>query len=851
MILNVLSSSFLVTVSVAALTVTAAETPLSPAAAFFPSPWADGGGEWAEAYAKARAFVANLTVTEKVNLTTGTGWEADRCIGMTGSVPRLGFRGFCLEDGPLGVRYTDHNSAFPAGINVAATFSRDLMRRRGEAMGEEFNGKGIDVQLGPVAGPLGRVPQGGRNWEGFSPDPYLTGVAMAETVRGIQSRGVIACAKHYILNEQEHYRNRMDVQIDDRTMHELYLWPFADAVRAGVGSVMCSYNKIHGDYACENGWTNNYLLKNELNFQGFVMSDWGAQHTTLGSALGGLDMAMPGDGGRPPYGALWGGALTEAVLKGEVPQWRLDDMVVRIMAAYYKVRTGNYTTRPEINFSAWTKYAVGPLYSASNQTYTVVNEFVDVQAGHGKLIREIGAKSVVLLKNENSILPLKRPASIAVIGEDAQDTPGGPNACPERNCTKGTLAMGYGSGTADYPYLISPATAVKLQAASDNTVFTNISGNWDLDAAKATASNASVAIVFVMAHAGENFITIDGNAGDRNNLTLWNGGDELIKAVASVNPNTIVVLHTVGPVIIEYAKQHPNISAILWAGLPGQETGNGLVDVLYGKVNPQGRSPFTWGKSVEDYGAKLTFQASNPLAPSQTFNEGIFIDYRYFDKAGIEPTYSFGSGLSYTSFSYLDINVLVQSPTTYTAASGLTSPAPTYGTLDRTAAANMAPAGFKRISPYVYPWLVNNSSLFAVNGTSISPTAGVNGTAQPLLPAGGAPGGNPGLYDVIYTVSAVIKNTGKLAGTEIPQLYVQLGGKDNAFGVLRGFDEVALEANEQKTVTFNLTRRDISNWNSSSQNWEITNKEKFVFIGSSALAIRLNSTLPAPPALNW
>lgn len=133
----------------------------------FPSPWGDGKGEWAEAYTKARAFVANLTLVEKVNLTTGTGWEADRCIGMTGSVPRLGFRGFCLQDGPLGVRYTDHNSAFPAGINVAATFSRDLMRRRGEAMGGEFNGKGIDVQLGPVAGPLGRVPQGGRNWEGF------------------------------------------------------------------------------------------------------------------------------------------------------------------------------------------------------------------------------------------------------------------------------------------------------------------------------------------------------------------------------------------------------------------------------------------------------------------------------------------------------------------------------------------------------------------------------------------------------------------------------------------------------------------------------------------------------------
>ncbi|KAL1884173.1 hypothetical protein VTK73DRAFT_6842 [Phialemonium thermophilum] len=143
------------------------------------------------------------------------------------------------------------------------------MRRRGVAMGEEFRGKGIDVQLGPVAGPLGRVPAGGRNWEGFAADPYLTGVAIAETVEGIQSRGVIACAKHYILNEQEHYRSSIDVRIDDRTMHEVYLWPFADAVRAGLGAVMCSYNKINGSWSCENEWTTNYLLKNELSFQGF------------------------------------------------------------------------------------------------------------------------------------------------------------------------------------------------------------------------------------------------------------------------------------------------------------------------------------------------------------------------------------------------------------------------------------------------------------------------------------------------------------------------------------------------------------------------------------------------------
>ncbi|OIW26750.1 glycoside hydrolase family 3 protein [Coniochaeta ligniaria NRRL 30616] len=822
--------------------VTGTEVPVNG----FPSPWGSGGPDgWDEAYEKAREFVSGLTLVEKVNLTTGTGWESDVCVGMTGSIPRLGFRGLCTQDGPLGVRYTEGNSAFPAGINVAATFSRDLMRRRGIAMGEEFRGKGIDVQLGPVAGPLGRVPAGGRNWEGFSPDPYLTGVAMAETVQGIQSRGVVACAKHYILNEQEHFRNSMDARVDDRTMHEVYLWPFADAVKAGVGSLMCSYNKINGSWSCENEWTTNYLLKNELNFQGFVMSDWGAQHTGPLSALAGLDMTMSGDGGPPPYRSYWGGALTEAVLNGTVPIWRLDDMVVRIMAAYFKVHVGNYTDRPEINFSSWTKNTTGPLHPSSNSSWTVVNQRVDVQRDHGALIREIGAKSIVLLKNTNSALPLRKPASVAVIGEDAQDTPGGPNACPERGCDKGTLAMAWGSGTAEFPYLVSPASALEHQAALDGTSFTNISSNADIPGAVAAARMAEVAIVFGNADAGENFITLAGNAGDRNNLTLWLGAEELMRAVAAVNNNTIIVLHTVGPVIIEWARQHPNVSAILWAGLPGQESGNALVDVLYGAVNPQGRSPFTWGKREADWGPmQVDYTVPNPRMPAQVFEEGVFIDYRYFMRQGIEPSYEFGFGMSYTRFLYSNLSIVAQNGTTYKPASGKTIPAPTYGEVNTTLEANVVPEGFQRITPYIYPWVNETSFRLGYGDGSVGPAAASDGSAQLLLPAGGAPGGNPGLYDVVYTVSFAINNTGPVFGTEISQLYLQLGGKENPFGVLRGFDEVSLAPGEIKTVVFNVTRRDISNWNSASQNWEVNSEDKFLFIGGSSRLFNLNATLP-------
>lgn len=175
-----------------------------------------------------------------MNLTTGTGWETDKCVGQTGSIPRLGFRAMCLQDSPVGIRSTDFNSAFPAGVNVAATWDRDLAYARGVAMGEEHDGKGSDMQLGPVAGPLGRSPEGGRNWEGFSPDPVLTGQMFAESIKGIQSTGVMTSAKHFIAYEQEHFRQMSDAltygfnisetmsaNLDDITMHEMYLWPFA------------------------------------------------------------------------------------------------------------------------------------------------------------------------------------------------------------------------------------------------------------------------------------------------------------------------------------------------------------------------------------------------------------------------------------------------------------------------------------------------------------------------------------------------------------------------------------------------------------------------------------------------
>ncbi|KAG9704871.1 glycoside hydrolase family 3 protein, partial [Aureobasidium melanogenum] len=199
----------------------------------------------------------------------------------TGSVPRHGINGLCLQDSPVGVRLTDGNSVFPAGVNVAATWDRGRAYARGRGMGQEHYGKGVDMQLGPVAGPLGRAPAGGRNWEGFSPDPYLTGLMFAESIKGIQSAGVMTSAKHFIAYEQEHFRQSQEAKnwgfnvtesitanLDDVTLHELYLWPFADGIRAGATSIMCSYNQVNSSQSCQNSYILNHILKNELGFQG-------------------------------------------------------------------------------------------------------------------------------------------------------------------------------------------------------------------------------------------------------------------------------------------------------------------------------------------------------------------------------------------------------------------------------------------------------------------------------------------------------------------------------------------------------------------------------------------------------
>ncbi|KAF2719439.1 glycoside hydrolase family 3 protein [Polychaeton citri CBS 116435] len=857
-----------------------ADPPYGESEPWYPAPMGGTLETWKESYAKAAKLVDQMTLVEKVNVTTGTGWSMDMCVGNTGAIPRLHFPSLCLQDGPLGLRFADNITAFPAGITVGATWNKTLMRERGRAHGFEARSKGINVILGPSVGALGRLPAGGRNWEGFGSDPVLQGMAAAATIEGIQESGVIATIKHFVGNEQEHFRqswewgtpNAISSNIDDRTLHEIYAWPFANAIKAGVGSVMCSYNQINNSYACQNSKLMNGILKDELGFQGFVQSDWLAQRSGVAAALAGLDMSMPGDGIIWQDGkALWGHQLTKAVLNTSVPVDRLNDMTLRIVAAWYQLAQDDKGRWPSIDnggqptFSSWTNDKTGLLHPASKNAGNekgVVNQFVNVRqteegGDHDALARRIAAEGIVLVKNDDHVFPLSRNGSgivsgsggkvkIGIFGEDAFSTSRGPNQCPDRSCNEGTLASGWGSGSVEFPYLISPAEALErefdLQTVELTTATTNKEAHID-----STATGQDLCLVFINSDAGEGYLKWRDVKGDRNDLYPQKGGDDLVKSVGgSCGGNTVVVLHTVGPTILERWIDIPGVKAVLIAHLPGQESGNALADVLFGDVAPSGKLPYTIAKREEDYGpsSKILYYP-NAVVPQQNFSEGLYFDYRYFDKHDIQPRYEFGFGLSYTSFKLS--SVLIQQHMEGLRAGepasrpDATEP-PHVGTELPSAEEALWPKGLRKLKGYIYPWISNTDE---VKKGSYRYPDGYN-TARNLSKAGGGEGGNPDLYTRALTVSATLSNTGDVPGDCAVQLYIsyppEVKDQDGItvempVKVLRNFGKYHVgTANEEKRakVKLELTRRDLSYWDVKKQNWVMPPGQYTIWLGFSS-----------------
>lgn len=747
-----------------------------------------------------------MTNEEKQNLTTGGGGTTNGCAGFSPGVPRLGYPGLCYMDGPSGARGTEMVNGYPAGIHTGASWNKTLAYERGNAMGAEAKLKGINVLLAPTIGSLGRVATGGRNWEGFSNDPYLCGAMGAETVIGLQ-QNVLSVAKHFIANEQETNRipsafgngnESLSSNLDDKTMHELYLWPFQDLVKAGVGSVMCSYQRVNNSHACQNSKLLNGLLKEELGFQGIAMSDWDALYTGIAGANAGLDLAM----GTSPS-VYWIGNLTTAVANGTLAQSRLDDMATRIVATWYRFANFEPGTGVPLDLlSPHVGQTVSGMLPTSKSTI-----FQGAVEGH------------VLVKNVNNTLPLKSPKILSLYGYDG---PAPAKAYPQgagkyvfgyesvdvaedyvygfylqkdmilpQAAMNGTIISGGGSSAVTPPYISAPFDAFQEQAYKDGTWLV-----WDFrsqDPYYETSSDACVvfivstalplflACILKLTETPQNAFSAEGI--DRGGLAdPWS--DTLVLNVASKCPSTIVVIHNAGIRLVDAWIDHPNVTAVLYAHLPGQDSGRALVEVMYGAQSPSGRLPYTVARQEADYGELLwpvkPDNVSNYYTQSN-FTEGVFIDYRDFMKRNVTPRFEFGFGLTYTTFDYSSLAVQL---------------------LNTSSAALLPPAD------------------------------------SPVLE-----GGAVALWDVIARVRATVANTGGVEAAEVAQLYVSLPDGDAPARQLRGFEKVLLAPGESAVVEFELTRRDLSVWDTARQLWMMPRGTIGIALGKSALDVPLLGSL--------
>ncbi|MYM87302.1 glycosyl hydrolase [Rugamonas sp. FT82W] len=590
---------------------------------------------------RARLAVAAMTMDEKLKLvygylgsdmeskkTTRPAPSYKQSAGFIYGVPRLGIPNLWETDAGVGVASQGGpdarpGTALPSGLNTAATWDLGTAYAGGAMIGAEARAYGFNVLLAGGVN-LMREPRNGRNFEYAGEDPLLAGKIVGAQIKGIQSNRIVSTLKHYALNDQETNRTTLNVKIDDRSarMSDLLALQIANE-EGNPGSVMCSYNRVNGVYACENSYLLNEVLKKDWGFKGWVMSDWGATHSTIPAANAGLDQqsGMPFD-----LADYFGPPLKEAVLNGWVPQSRLDDMVRRILHAMFAHGVVDHPVAPapqSIDFGA-----------------------------HAAVSRKDAQEGMVLLKNSTGALPLSRSAKkIAVIGGYADRGvlagggsslvyPAGGNAAPE------LLPKTWPGPVMVYPS--SPLKAIKARLPSATVAYADGS---DRAAAAKLARESDVVLVFATQWTGEGF--------DMPNLSLTDKQDELIATVAEANANTVVVLETGGPVTMPWLAK---VSAVLEAWYPGSDGGEAIAGVLFGEVNPSGRLPATFPAS-ESQLPRPALDGFPEVADRRfdvNYNEGAAVGYKWFDLKGLTPLFPFGHGLSYTEFAFSDLAASVK-----------------------------------------------------------------------------------------------------------------------------------------------------------------------------------------------
>ncbi|MCM8731719.1 glycoside hydrolase family 3 C-terminal domain-containing protein [Hephaestia sp. GCM10023244] len=603
---------------------------------------------------RAQAIVAEMTLDEKLLLVhslfppktkADPHGELIPSAGHVPPIPRLGIPIVRESDASLGVanqveqRKGDTATALPSGLATAASFDPEIARAGGAMIGAEARAKRFNILLAGGVN-LTRDPWNGRNFEYMGEDPLLAGRMAGAAIAGVQSNRIVSTVKHYVLNAQETGRMVLDARIGEAALRESDLLAFEIAIEIGrPGSVMCAYNKINGDWGCENPHLLTDVLKQDWGYEGWVMSDWGGVHSTVKAANAGLDQQS---GQELDHALYFGAALEQAVASGAVPMARLDDMVTRILTGMI---------------------ANGVLDAPMSETALPID-----YAGHAKVAQRAAEAGIVLLRNAGRVLPLARSAKrIVLIGGHADvGVLSGGGSSQVRSVGGAPVEIPLTEGAAASFARVtwhasSPLKAIRAMAPGAEVIY--LDGRDRAAAAKA-AAGADVAIVFATQWTTE--------AEDVDSLSLPHDQDALIAAVAAANRNSVVVLETGGPVLMPWLDTVP---AVIAAWYPGQRGGEAIANVLFGAVNPSGRLPITFPKAAaqaprpapvgRDVLGAAGDAAANADAPSDAapvsfpvdYIEGSDVGYRWYEKMARPPAFSFGYGLSYTAFAYRNLKV--------------------------------------------------------------------------------------------------------------------------------------------------------------------------------------------------
>ena len=721
---------------------------------------------------KINELIAQMTLEEKVNMLHS------KTNMSSAGVERLGIADMNYADGPFGIREEgvpngfqsagwtlDSATYFPTGSALAATWSEELAYKYGTGMGKEARLRGKDVILGPAVN-IQRLPVGGRTYEYLSEDPILSAALALEYTKGVQDEGTAVCIKHFAVNNQETNRGSVDAQLDERTLREIYLKPFERAIiEGGAMSVMPAYNKVNGDYCSENEHLLNEILRGEWGFKGFTVSDWGGTHSTMGAMLHGLNVQMTGSNylGQPVIDSIATGALSEDLVDEKVRQ------ILRV------------------------RYAIKPVPA------DVANTVMTSQPESQQIAKEVAEKSIVLLKNEGSVLPLKKGIkTIAVIGQNAvlKTQSGGMGAgvkalyeiTPlqgiETRAAKEGIQVCYAPGYKNFPgrrWGPAPATPNPLEAAAIDE---------PADPAMVAEACEAAAKADVVIFFGGTNKSIETEGSDRQNIDLPCGQNELVKALKAVNPNLVTVLISGGPT--DLRELEPVSPAIVQGWWNGTEGGTALAEVLFGDIAPSGKLPFTFPAKLEDSPAyamgnfpdknaggdlfsllyrpdvmKMSREERQKLIdsmpkPVSKYTERFYVGYRWFDTKNVKPMYAFGHGLSYVEFEY---------------------------------------------DSYVE---FEYDDLKAVVGK-----------------------------DAVQ-VSFKLENEGSMPADEVVQLYVTRVDSKVEWPAkeLKAFQRVSLNAGETKVVNLEIPMKDLRYWNEATNAWDLEHGKLQLLLGSASDDIR-------------